>query len=80
MLKTIETGLGRVKTERNGPRVIDLDILFYDNEVFTAGDREDAADERWLQVPHASVAEREFVLRPLVESVASSHFPVSLEL
>ena len=59
-LKTLEKELGRTPTFHNGPRVIDLDIFFYDNrEIF-----EDEPDY-FLIVPHPRLAEREFVLKPL---------------
>jgi 2-amino-4-hydroxy-6-hydroxymethyldihydropteridine diphosphokinase len=57
-LKTIESNLGRLKTFRWGPRLIDLDILFFD-------EREIQTEE--LQVPHPLIHERQFVLIPLVE-------------
>ncbi|MGC1379864.1 MAG: 2-amino-4-hydroxy-6-hydroxymethyldihydropteridine diphosphokinase [Candidatus Baltobacteraceae bacterium] len=57
-LRAIETRLGRTKGERWGPRVIDLDLLLYD-------DRE--IDEPGLQLPHPYLRERAFVLVPLVE-------------
>lgn len=59
-LQAIEHRLGRVKIVEKGPRNIDLDILIYRGE--TVG------NER-LQVPHALMQEREFVLRPLCELV-----------
>jgi len=59
-LKVLEKELGRVPTFPNGPRVIDLDILFYDNEVLFEDD-----DEFPLFVPHPRLHEREFVLKPL---------------
>lgn len=59
-LKNIEKELGRVKTVRYGPRVIDLDILFYGNRVI---DRKD------LKVPHPKIFEREFVIKPLLEII-----------
>jgi 7,8-dihydro-6-hydroxymethylpterin-pyrophosphokinase len=46
----------------NGPREIDLDMLFYDDEVVSD-------DQPDLVVPHRSILEREFVLRPLNECV-----------
>lgn len=59
-LKMLEKDLGRTPTFHNGPRVIDLDILFYDEqEIF-----EDEADY-FLMVPHPRLHEREFVLKPL---------------
>ena len=57
-LKQLEEKLGRIKTFRNGPRTIDLDILFYDDQVIFD-------DEAMLFVPHPRLHEREFVLKPL---------------
>jgi 2-amino-4-hydroxy-6-hydroxymethyldihydropteridine diphosphokinase len=54
----IEKNMGRVRGEKWGPRVIDLDILFYDDFVFK---------ERDLEVPHPGIAERSFVLAPMNE-------------
>ncbi len=57
-LKALETQLGRVPTFPNGPRVIDLDILFYDDqEIFDT--------DAMLFVPHPRLHQREFVLKPL---------------
>ena len=56
--KAIELELGRVEGERWGPRVIDIDILFY------AGSTIEAPD---LVIPHKSLFERAFVLVPLAE-------------
>lgn len=56
--KTIERQLGRQETIRNGPRPIDIDILFYDTLIYT--------DEN-LIIPHPRMHERAFVLVPLVE-------------
>ncbi|KAL1412473.1 trifunctional dihydropteroate synthetase [Vanrija albida] len=70
VLKRTETEIGRTKTFRNGPRVIDLDLVLYGDEVVRVGKPGDAADEDgvgWLECPHASLAEREFVLRPLAD-------------
>ncbi len=57
-LKDKEKNLGRVKNFRNGPRLIDLDILFYDNLIL---------DEKKLTIPHPRLHERAFVLVPLAE-------------
>lgn len=57
-LKQIEATLKRETTFRNGPRTIDLDILFYGNQVLTLPD---------LSIPHPRLAERAFVLVPLDE-------------
>lgn len=57
-LKELESKLGRVPTFKNGPRVIDLDILFYDDQIVFD-------DNVMLFVPHPRLHEREFVLKPL---------------
>ena len=57
-LKGIEARLGRRDRFRWGPREIDLDILFYGDEVL---------DEAGLRVPHPLLHRRAFVLVPLVE-------------
>eukprot|EP01036_Dinobryon_divergens_P031222 gene31222-40587_t len=58
-LKSIERNLGREKTIANGPRPIDLDIIFYGNGTIFESER--------LQIPHPRVSERAFVLRPLCD-------------
>jgi 2-amino-4-hydroxy-6-hydroxymethyldihydropteridine diphosphokinase/dihydropteroate synthase len=55
--------MGREKTIDKGPRNIDLDIALYDDIVY---------ESQELTIPHASMFEREFVLRPLCESVLIS--------
>jgi 2-amino-4-hydroxy-6-hydroxymethyldihydropteridine diphosphokinase len=55
-LKRLETVLGREPTFQNGPRLIDLDILFYDDV---------AIDSAPLQIPHPRLHQRGFVLVPL---------------
>ena len=67
LLKNIEIDVGRKDTIRWGPRVIDLDILFYD-ELVVKTDR--------LEVPHQGISKREFVLRPLAEIVPDKVHPV----
>jgi len=57
-LKEIEKKLGRIKTELNGPRTIDIDILLYDNLHVSS-------DE--LTIPHPRMFERDFVMEPLRE-------------
>jgi 2-amino-4-hydroxy-6-hydroxymethyldihydropteridine diphosphokinase len=58
MLQTFERRLGRVPGERWGPRVIDLDLLLYDDLTI---------DEPELTIPHRHLHERAFVLVPLAE-------------
>ena len=57
-LKQTEDSLGRAKSIRYGPRVIDLDILFCDDAVIDTPD---------LTVPHLRIPERDFVLAPLLD-------------
>lgn len=57
-LKSIEILLGRTESFAYGPRVLDIDILFYGNTVF---------DTPQLTIPHPSLSERKFVLAPLAE-------------
>ena len=57
-LLEIETSLGRIRAERNGPRVIDLDLLLWDDLV---------CENEALTLPHPRLQERPFVLRPLVD-------------
>lgn len=52
----IEAGMGRIRTKKNGPRVIDLDLLLYEGY-------EEATPE--LTVPHPRMGDRAFVLMPL---------------
>lgn len=59
-LKELEKQLGRTPTFHNGPRVIDLDILFYDNLIIF-----EDGDPYTLCIPHPRLHEREFVLKPL---------------
>lgn len=57
-LKSIEAKLGRLRTERWGPREIDLDLLYFGKQV---------VNQKKLQVPHPEVERRRFVLVPLNE-------------
>ena len=58
LAKDIENRLGRVPSERWGPRAVDIDVLLYGEERVVAPD---------LVVPHARLTERAFVLVPLSE-------------
>ncbi|ODO07366.1 dihydropteroate synthase [Cryptococcus wingfieldii CBS 7118] len=78
LLKRTERATGRTKTFTNGPRVVDLDLVFYGQRVLKIGsetDAEDADGVRWLECPHARLGEREFVLRPLADIDASFTHP-----
>ena len=62
--KAVQKEVGRVDRFRNGPREIDIDILFYDNVVYK--------DEE-LEIPHPRLQERDFVLQPF--SDINPNFP-----
>ena len=54
----IEAGLGRIRNIKNGPRIIDIDLLLYEEEKHNTPS---------LILPHPRMFEREFVLRPLLD-------------
>jgi 2-amino-4-hydroxy-6-hydroxymethyldihydropteridine diphosphokinase len=62
----VESEMGRVRAERWGPRVIDLDLLTYGRR---------SIDEPGLTVPHPRMHERLFVLAPLLELEADPPLP-----
>lgn len=66
LCNNIELQMGRVRTIRWGPRVIDIDILLYDNAVICDND---------LIVPHPRMLERAFVLIPLAEIAPDAILP-----
>jgi 2-amino-4-hydroxy-6-hydroxymethyldihydropteridine diphosphokinase len=55
---SIEKRMGRIRTVKNAPRMIDIDILFFNREVISADH---------LTVPHPEIQNRRFVLTPLNE-------------
>lgn len=63
----IENQLGRVRQQKYGPRVIDIDILFYNNEI---------VDEADLKIPHPLLQHRNFALYPLNEIAPDWLHPV----
>ncbi len=67
LLKNIESAVGRFPGPRWGARVIDLDILFYNDLVMKTAD---------LEIPHPRISEREFVLKPLAEIAPDKIHPV----
>lgn len=71
LLKRVEKEVGREKTFENGPRVVDVDLIYYGEQSEKIGKKGDPEVEGvgWLQVPHWGRCEREFVLRPLCEYV-----------
>ena len=66
LLLEIERSLGRVRGERWGPRIVDLDLLVYGNGV---------VDEPGLHVPHPRLHERRFALEPLADLNAELEVP-----
>lgn len=66
-LKRLETDLGREKSIRWGPRLIDLDILFFDDRVIQSPP---------LVIPHPRLHERGFVLVPLADVAPEFIHPV----
>ncbi len=64
----VERALGRVRTVPKGPRIIDIDILFYGRTIVRAAK---------LEIPHPRMAERRFVLAPLADLAPDLRHPVT---
>lgn len=67
VLLKIEFDMGRVRIIKWGPRIIDLDILFYEDLII---------DEEDLKVPHIEIQKRSFVLEPMNEISPDKIHPV----
>ena len=67
LLLSVEEKMGRIRRERWGPRVIDLDLLFFDEAIISG---------QGLEVPHPRLHERRFVLTPLVEIAPDVVHPI----
>ena len=67
-LRAIESRIGRTKAVPKGPRIIDLDILFYADKIIATSE---------LQVPHPRLSQRRFVLLPLAEIAPTLNDPIS---
>jgi 2-amino-4-hydroxy-6-hydroxymethyldihydropteridine diphosphokinase len=63
----IEKQMGRIRTIKNAPRIIDIDILFFNNEIVTL---------KKLTVPHPEIQNRRFVLTPLAELSPNFMHPI----
>ncbi len=63
----IEQQMGRIRTRKNAPRIIDIDILFFNKEIIQS---------KALSLPHPLIQERKFVLTPLNELSPSFIHPV----
>lgn len=66
MILLTESEIGRVRAEHWGPRLIDIDILLFDNVVMNATD---------LTIPHPRMMERAFVMVPLAEIAPDLRLP-----
>ncbi|MBN2571146.1 MAG: 2-amino-4-hydroxy-6-hydroxymethyldihydropteridine diphosphokinase [Ignavibacteriales bacterium] len=58
VIKNIEKKLGRKETIKWGPRIIDIDILFFDNLII---------DDKNLSIPHKEFENRDFFIKPMQE-------------
>ena len=67
-LQTLEEQFGRVRSELNAPRVLDLDLLDYEGQV---------TDTTSLVLPHPRLHQRRFVLLPLAEIAPDWRHPLS---
>ena len=65
-LLNIETEMGRVRKEKWGPRLIDLDLLFYDNLIL---------NQELITIPHPEIQKRKFVLIPMSEIAGTYSHP-----
>jgi 2-amino-4-hydroxy-6-hydroxymethyldihydropteridine diphosphokinase len=63
----IEQQMGRRRTQKKGPRVIDIDILLFGNLI---------VDDSGLTIPHPAMHERRFVLEPLAEIAPDLRHPI----
>ena len=79
LLKKIESVVGRVPSVRNGPRAVDLDIIFCGSNIIDTRSNKETLDnlDGELVIPHPRVQEREFVLRPLNEYILPSIYCVN---
>jgi 2-amino-4-hydroxy-6-hydroxymethyldihydropteridine diphosphokinase len=66
-LLSAELAMGRHRNEKYGPRTIDMDILFFNDDII---------DNKTLQVPHPRLQERRFALIPLAEIAGGKIHPV----
>lgn len=67
LLQQVENEFGRVRTVRNAPRVLDLDLIAYDNEILSKPE---------LIVPHPRMHKRAFVLLPLRDITENWEHPL----
>jgi len=68
LIQTIETKMGRIKNKKWGPRIIDIDIILFENIILDSND---------LIIPHPWMEKRAFVLFPLMELDNKIMHPIS---
>jgi 2-amino-4-hydroxy-6-hydroxymethyldihydropteridine diphosphokinase len=68
----IEEKMGRRRVQKKGPRVIDIDILLFDDAIVQDG----STDSEGLTIPHPAMQQRRFVLEPLAEIAPEVLHPV----
>jgi 2-amino-4-hydroxy-6-hydroxymethyldihydropteridine diphosphokinase len=66
-LLSIEKKAGRIRAEKNAARTLDIDILFFNNDII---------ETQILTIPHPRLHERNFVLKPLLEIIPDFVHPV----
>lgn len=66
-LLNIEARLGRKRIVKYGPRTLDIDVLFYGNEIIRS---------KTLKIPHPEIANRRFVLMPCCEIIPRFKHPI----
>ena len=66
-LLAIETQMGRVRLQKWEPRIIDLDIIFYESAIHSSD---------FIQIPHPKMQKRAFVLKPLLDLIPHFEHPI----
>ena len=71
-----EFGRNRSMEKRRGPRLIDIDILYFGGHVISFGEEGDG-EGKWLRIPHERLTQRKFELVPLLELTPDLTDPLS---
>jgi 2-amino-4-hydroxy-6-hydroxymethyldihydropteridine diphosphokinase len=66
-LLAIESQMGRVRLQKWEPRIIDLDIIFYESAIHSTD---------FIQIPHPEMQNRAFVLKPLLDLIPHFEHPI----